>query len=241
VHLPIEYLIEHLEDSKRKRLIYIMGFQSQQCSEMSSNVANKFNFKLIDVAALLKCKDIGTVADDKVNQTFKEAMAKVESVYKGVVVSGYPNNLIQANFMQQNAFLPERVFMLPFDGEQMENYYVGNGHTAAEAKLLVVRDQLNLKELKEVLKELPDWLPVDTDRQTDIVNTTLKVRDKKVTPLEAPRILVLHPPYLRPFAIEGICERYCLNLVTLESSFLKLKNRKQDYEKYVRKNEYLSN
>ena len=82
---------------------------------MSSTIANKFNFKLIDVPALLKTKDISTLADDRVNQAFKEAMEKVESVYKGVVVSGYLNNLIQANFMQQNAFLPERIFLLPFD------------------------------------------------------------------------------------------------------------------------------
>lgn len=92
-----------------------------------------------------------------------------------------------------------------------------------------------------MLKELPDWLPVDLDRQTDIVNATLKVRDKKVYPLEAPRILVLHPPFLRPTAVHDICERYCLNLVTLEGAFLKLKNRKQNYEKYVRKHEALSN
>ena len=83
----------------------------------------------------------------------------------------------------------------------MEKYYVKEGHTIDDAKMLVTRDQLNLRELKEVMKELPDWLPADLDRQTDIVNTTLKVRDKKVYPLEAPRVLVLHPPFLRPYAI----------------------------------------
>jgi len=107
--------------------------------------------------------------------------------------------------MQQNAFLPERVFVLPFDAEQMERHYVGQGHAAYDAKLLVTRDQLNLKELREVLGELPDWLPADFDRQTDIVNATLKVRDKKVYPLEAPRILVLHPPFLRPAAVKALC------------------------------------
>lgn len=178
-------------------------------------IANKFNFKLLDLPAMLKTKDVNTVDDEVVNQAFKEAMLKVESVYKGVVVSGYPNNLIQANFMQRNAWLPERVFMLPFVAEEMERYYTGQGHTGEEARLLVTRDELNLKELKEVLKEIPDLLPADDDRRADIVTTTLKVRDKKVFPLEAPRILVLHPPFLQPMAVHQLCERYCLNLVTL--------------------------
>lgn len=107
---------------------------------MASSIANKFNFKLIDVPALLKTKDIGTVADEQANHTFKEAMTKVESVYKGVVVSGYPNNLVQANFLQQNAFLPERVFLLPFEADKMQRHYVTQGHTAEDAALLVTRD-----------------------------------------------------------------------------------------------------
>jgi adenylate kinase len=97
---------------------------------LSSSVANKFNFKFIDIASILKTKDINTVSDDKINNTFKEAMDKVESVYKGVIISGYPNNLIQANFMQQNAFLPERIFMLPYDNVSMEKHYIAEGHTA---------------------------------------------------------------------------------------------------------------
>jgi adenylate kinase len=97
---------------------------------LSSSVANKFNFKLIDIPALLKTKDISTVSDEKINNIFKEAMDKVESVYKGIVISGYPNNLIQANFMQQNAFLPERIFMLPYDNANMEKHYIAEGHTA---------------------------------------------------------------------------------------------------------------
>lgn len=101
-----EFLIEHLQTPKKKRLIYVQGFDQAKNTELASIISNKFNFKLIDLRALLKTKDIGSVANETVNNTFKEAVDKVESVYKGIVVSGYPNNLIQANFMQQNAYLP---------------------------------------------------------------------------------------------------------------------------------------
>lgn len=67
------------------------------------------------------------MANETVNKTFKEAVDKVESVYKGIVVSGYPNNLIQANFMQQNAYLPERIFLLPYNDKEMEKYYLTEG------------------------------------------------------------------------------------------------------------------
>lgn len=143
--------------------------------------------------------------------------------------------------MQQNAYLPERIFILPYNNKEMEKYYLTEGFNPEEAGLFVTRDNLNIKELKEVLKGIPDWLPENNDISTNRVITTLKVKDKKVLPIESPRILVLHPPYLQPPVIKELCDKYCFNLVTLEKAFLKLKSKKQDYEKYVRKHENLSN
>lgn len=75
-HNP-EFLIEHLESSKRRRLIYIQGFDQAQNSQLASAVSNKFNFKLIDLRALLKTKDISQASNDVVNSTFKEEIDKV--------------------------------------------------------------------------------------------------------------------------------------------------------------------
>lgn len=84
----------------------------------------------------------------------------------------------------------------------MEKHYNEEGHTPSETQHFVTRDKLNLKEIKEILKEVPDVLPVDLEKANDVVMSTLKVRDRKVLPIEAPRILVLHPPYLRPKAVD---------------------------------------
>lgn len=35
-------------------------------------------------------------------------------MYKGVLVSGYPNNIQQVDFIQKSGFLPDRYFTLPF-------------------------------------------------------------------------------------------------------------------------------
>lgn len=84
----------------------------------------------------------------------------------------------------------------------MEKHYNEDGHTPSETQHLLMRDKLNLKEMKELLKDMPDVLPMDAEKANDIVMSTLKVRDRKVLPIEAPRILVLHPPYLRPKAVD---------------------------------------
>lgn len=107
--------------------------------------------------------------------------------------------------------------------------------------MLVLRDSLNLKELRYILGEIPDWLPENSDIANEMVMSTLKIKDKKSTPIESPRVLVIHPPYLLPSAVKDICVKYCMKLISLESAFHEQKQKKQSFEKYVRKTETLSN
>lgn len=37
---------------------------------------------------------------------------KVDNVYKGIVVSGFPNNAIQADYLQKAGVLPDRYFVM---------------------------------------------------------------------------------------------------------------------------------
>ena len=53
--------------------------------------------------------------DDTINNKVLENLKSVESVHKGVVISGYPNNFIQLDFIQKSGFMPDRYFYLPSD------------------------------------------------------------------------------------------------------------------------------
>lgn len=56
-----EYLIDHLQSSKRKRLICIQSFNHKAALELASAAANKFNYKLLDIGSILKVKDVSEV------------------------------------------------------------------------------------------------------------------------------------------------------------------------------------
>jgi hypothetical protein len=49
--------------------------------------------------------------DKEINDKVLAELSKVESVYKGIVISGYPNNIVQTDFIQKSGILPERYFL----------------------------------------------------------------------------------------------------------------------------------
>jgi hypothetical protein len=62
-------------------------------------------------------------------------------------------------------------------------------------------------------------------------------------PLDAPRIVVLHPPYLVPKTLQTLNERYSLHRISVESVFRRL-SKKEDFknrvETHIRQNKALS-
>jgi hypothetical protein len=42
-------------------------------------------------------------------------------MFKGIVISGYPNNIHQVDFIQKSAFLPDRYFLLPFEEPKIKD------------------------------------------------------------------------------------------------------------------------
>lgn len=49
---------------------------------------------------------------------------KVDNVYRGIVISGFPNNAIQADCLQKAGVLPNRYFLLYNDEPAIKNAYL---------------------------------------------------------------------------------------------------------------------
>lgn len=60
-------------------------------------------------------KDYHFESDETINKKVLEELKNVDSVQKGVLISGYPNNLIQLDFIQKSGYLPDRYFYLPYN------------------------------------------------------------------------------------------------------------------------------
>jgi adenylate kinase len=81
--------------------------------KLAKNVQIKFNYKLIEMSELFKgVADWQGRPDKEINDNLMAELTKVESVYKGIVISGYPNNIVQADFIQKSGILPDRYFLL---------------------------------------------------------------------------------------------------------------------------------
>ena len=116
-------------------------------------------------------------------------------------------------------------------------------YSEEEAELLMDRNNLELKELNGLLGDQIDLLPLVIEKAMDKVSSTISIRQKKVVPLEAPRVVVLHPPYIVPKALASLVDKYSFHEVSLESAFKKA-CKKEEFKKYVashiRQNKYLS-
>lgn len=51
----------------------------------------------------------------EVSKRVVEEINKADLVYKGIVISGFPNNAVQANYIQKAGILPERYFVMHND------------------------------------------------------------------------------------------------------------------------------
>jgi hypothetical protein len=105
------------------------------------------------------------------------------------------------------------------------------------------RNNLELKELKEILGDKYDQLPLTNEKATEKINSTIGIRLRKVAPLDTPRIVVLHPPYLVPKALHTLTERYSFHRISVDSVFRRLSS-KEDFknrvETHIRQNKALS-
>ena len=66
------------------------------------------------------------------------------------------------------------------------------------------RNELQINQLKSILGDNYDQLPLTIEKAQEKINSTISIRLKKNPPLDAPRIVVLHPPFLVPKSLAGL-------------------------------------
>ena len=82
-------------------------------------------------------------------------MNKVDKLYRGIIISGFPNNAAQADALQKAGIIPERYFLLHNNEPEIRSSYIKNC-SEEDAELLMDRNLLELKELKELLGDQVD-------------------------------------------------------------------------------------
>lgn len=218
---PIAFLIKYLENRNPKIVVCVQGYEEERRGRIATALANKSNFSLINVPVLFGGEDYHFLDSKAVSQRVISEINKVDNVYRGIVISGFPNNAIQVDCLQKAGILPDRYFLLYNDEPAIRNAYVKR-YGEQQSELLIDRNNLELKELKEILGDKFDQLPLTNDKATEKINSTIGIRLRKVMPLDAPRIVVLHPPYLVPKTLHILNERYSFHRISVESVFRRL-------------------
>jgi adenylate kinase len=121
---PIAFLIKYLENRNPKIVVCIQGYEEERRTRLATALANKNNFSLVNVPLLFGGEDYHFMDSKAVSQRVIAEINKVDNVYRGIVVSGFPNNAIQADCLQKAGILPDRYFLLYNDEPAIRNAYL---------------------------------------------------------------------------------------------------------------------
>lgn len=141
---PISYLISYLDKRTRKQIVCIQGYDDEDRTRLANITANKFNFKLIDVSAIFEKNDYHFKDNKIINDKVYGELAKVEAIFKGVIISGYPNNLVQLDFIQKCGILPDRYFVVPAEEAKLRQKY-SSSYEAEDVEKLLNRNRMEAK------------------------------------------------------------------------------------------------
>lgn len=125
-------------------VICVQGYDDEKRGRLTTALANKYNFSLINVSLLFGSEDYHFLDSKAVSQRVVAEINKVDNVYKGIVVSGFPNNAIQADTLQKAGILPERYFLLYNDEPAVRTAYTKK-YGEEQAEVLMERNSLELK------------------------------------------------------------------------------------------------
>lgn len=107
-------------------------------------MSNKLNFKLIELSDIYGGKDYHLEGEAKLNEKVLSQLKASETIYKGIIVSGYPNNIQQVDFIQKSGFLPDRYFTLPYTEDKVREQ-LKTTHSESEIKDIIKRNQMENK------------------------------------------------------------------------------------------------
>jgi sulfur carrier protein ThiS len=108
---------------------------------LATALANKFNFSLVNVSVLFGSEDYHFLDSKAVSQRVIAEIKKVDNVYRGIVVSGFPNNATQADCLQKTGILPDRYFLLYNDEPAIRSAYAKK-YGEEQTELLMDRNNL---------------------------------------------------------------------------------------------------
>ena len=93
-------------------MICIQGYEEEKRTKIANSLSNKLNFYLINLNALFGGEQFYFKGNAEISNKVIEEINKVDKVYRGIVVSGFPNNAVQADTLQKAGIIPERYFLL---------------------------------------------------------------------------------------------------------------------------------
>lgn len=160
---PIEYLINYLDKRPRRLIVCLQGYDDENRKRLAKIICNKLNFKLIELSDIYGNKDYHLENDAKINEKVLGELKASQSVYKGIIVSGYPNNIQQVDFIQKSGFLPDRYFTIPFETPKIKEKLKSSGQNEQNINSILTRHSMEKKELLEGLGQMLDTLPLDVD------------------------------------------------------------------------------
>ncbi|CAD8096671.1 unnamed protein product [Paramecium primaurelia] len=199
---PMSFLIDVLENRRVQRLILVTGVVATTRQEIVVSLANLFNYKVITIEDHFKSH---WVNDDQVNEYIHAELKKTEKHFRGVIISGYPNNIKQAYYLQSLGILQERFFYLESDLDFCRQYYEQISQSQEEVTKALTRDRLNKKDLEYIYGSYMDIFNTSKRTKEDIIENIkqiIRLRDRKFPPLRFPRVAIIRPPGLKERATQ---------------------------------------
>ena len=105
-------MIDYIEKRNKRSIICFQGFEDEKRNKFANSLANKFNFHLINLNTVFEGEHFYSKSNDSISKKVIEEVNKVDKMYRGIVISGFPNNAAQADALQKAGIIPERYFLL---------------------------------------------------------------------------------------------------------------------------------
>ncbi len=109
---PINFLIDYIEKRNKRSVICLQGYDEEKRTKLATSLSNKFNFFLLNLNSIFGGEEYHFSDNIKISEQVIAEIRKVDKIYRGIIISGFPNNAAQADALQKSGVIPERYFLL---------------------------------------------------------------------------------------------------------------------------------
>ena len=260
---PINYLISRLKRKDTKR-IFITGYSGTNCKKISKEIANALGYHCIIMADLINQEISKKLGSDKMLQkNFKEnkfvdneivlellrnQLIKLEEENNSYIIESFPNNSIQAIFLQSIGLFPDNIIILTTSEEKAKNEiykklrkrfpsfpdknYKTDEQLNQMAKFSFEEKFINILTVKDLFNGFYIEIPTDLyNNDKDVVKEITKLihyKNKVNAYRRPPRIILLTPPCMNKNIIaDKICKEFQMihiNIIDLLQKEIMKKN-----------------